>query len=165
MKNKNNIFPESKKALSTVVTTLMIIVLVLVAIAVIWAVVNNVLKKGTGDIDLNAKCLNADLKFENVTLIPDPRGIGIIVLSNSRGETVDGFLINLYPTLPVGGGSMLITNDTLRQIKPFEGTTVFIDLPGTTIISKVELYPYFLDANGEKFACPITDTYVFDLTP
>jgi flagellin-like protein len=47
-----------KKGLSAVVTTLIIILLVLVAVGIIWVVVRNVVEEGGSTIDLSVKCLD-----------------------------------------------------------------------------------------------------------
>ena len=55
----------NKKGLSTVVTTLIVILLVLVAIAIIWVVIRNVIESGAGQIDVRSTCLGIDLKIIN----------------------------------------------------------------------------------------------------
>jgi len=50
-----------KKGLSTIVTTLIIIVLVLVAIGIVWIVVRNVIQTGTEGVSLNQFTLNAEI--------------------------------------------------------------------------------------------------------
>ncbi|MCX6746682.1 MAG: hypothetical protein NTU63_00935, partial [Candidatus Pacearchaeota archaeon] len=51
-----------KKGLSTIVTTLIIIVLVLVAIGIVWIVVRNVIQTGTEGVGLSQFTLNAEIK-------------------------------------------------------------------------------------------------------
>ena len=57
----------SKKGLSTVVTTLIIILLVLVAIGTIWVVISNVISEGTQSADWAVKCLEVSVKATSVT--------------------------------------------------------------------------------------------------
>src|SRR3990167_792910 len=51
-----------KRGLDAVVTTLLIILLVLVAVGIIWVVVRNVVQQGSEQIDINARCLSVDLQ-------------------------------------------------------------------------------------------------------
>ena len=67
MKNKKREF--NKRGLSTIVVTLILVVLSLVAVGVVWAVISNLLKTGEqqstssfGQIFLNLKVQNVNLK-------------------------------------------------------------------------------------------------------
>lgn len=54
----------NKKGLSTVVTTLIIILLVLVAIGIIWVVVRGVIDQGADQIDTSSQCPLIDLRIK-----------------------------------------------------------------------------------------------------
>jgi len=56
----------NKKGLSTVVTTLIIILLVLVAIGIIWVVVRGVIEQGSGQIKASTQCNQVDVRITNV---------------------------------------------------------------------------------------------------
>ena len=58
---------KQKKGLSTVVTTLIIILLVLVAVGIIWIVVRGVIEGGTKEIDYGVKCLKTDVRATAAT--------------------------------------------------------------------------------------------------
>ena len=49
----NNFFPKNRVALSTVVTTLIIILLSLVSIGIVWAIISEILSEGAGEISLD----------------------------------------------------------------------------------------------------------------
>jgi hypothetical protein len=57
-----NFFPKNHKGLSVIVITLILILLSLVAIGVVWFVVNNLIKSGTEGAEFTAKCLNIDVE-------------------------------------------------------------------------------------------------------
>src|SRR5512137_2593316 len=59
---KNN-----KKGLSTIVATLLIILLTLVAVGIIWIVVRNVVQGGADQVDIDSKCLSASVEATKVT--------------------------------------------------------------------------------------------------
>ena len=58
----------NKKGLDAIVTTIIIILLALVAIGIIWAVLRNVVQQGADQVDNNAKCISVDL--EAVSVVP-----------------------------------------------------------------------------------------------
>lgn len=57
----NNLKVTSKKGMSTVIVTIIMIVLVLGAVGVIWGIVGGVLDQGTSDASLSGKCIKANL--------------------------------------------------------------------------------------------------------
>ena len=58
-----------KRGLDAVVTTLIIILLVLVAVGIIWVVVRNVVQQGSEQIDISSKCLSVDVQAVSVTAL------------------------------------------------------------------------------------------------
>ena len=77
---------ENKRGLSDVITTLIIILLVLVAVGIIWVVVRNVVQSGSEQIDITTRCVAVDLRAVSVTSVegqagnytvtPSPRSTG-----------------------------------------------------------------------------------------
>ena len=61
-----------KKGLSTVITTLIIILLVLVAVGIIWVVVRNTVEEGVSQIDFGSECLKVDVKATAVEKVIFP---------------------------------------------------------------------------------------------
>jgi hypothetical protein len=53
----------NKKGLSTVVTTLIIILLVLVAVGIIWIVVRGVIEQGADQVDVSSACPLIDVRI------------------------------------------------------------------------------------------------------
>ncbi|MFA5993269.1 MAG: hypothetical protein WC796_06190 [Candidatus Pacearchaeota archaeon] len=51
-----------KKGISDVIVTVLMILLVVAAIAIIWAVLANFLNRGTQDVETTADCMNTNLK-------------------------------------------------------------------------------------------------------
>lgn len=64
----------SKKAVSGVVTTVLLILIVLAAIGIVWAVISNFLNQGTRSIEGSADCFSLQLSLEsavNKTITPN----------------------------------------------------------------------------------------------
>ncbi len=51
----------NKRGLSTIVVTVIMVALVLVAVGIVWVVINRIISKGAGNIDLSAKCLDVNV--------------------------------------------------------------------------------------------------------
>ncbi len=60
------LYKKDKKGLSTVVTTLIIILLVLVAIGIIWVVIRGLIDQSSGQIDLLTACPQVDVSVKSV---------------------------------------------------------------------------------------------------
>jgi len=149
---------KNNKGLSTVVTTLIIILLVLVAVGIIWGVVNNLLGKSSSTIETSTKCLDVDVRATkvvqgsdatvyNVTLSRSPSGDGEVGarlrFSDADGDTSES--VNFGPMLG-----------------PFDKLTEDVDTNLANATS-VEVLPYFKDDSGQEKFCPSTTTFDFVL--
>src|SRR4030042_1470369 len=143
MKKKN-------KGLSTIVATLIIILLTLVAVGIIWVVVRNVIQGGSDQIDINAKCVEAQVSATKVNETSPT--IFNVTLSRTGGNT------------ELGGVKLVFTNEN-------ETANVIRDIPGNiaalatktevVIINATELEEpnmvsvtvYFIDDSGNEQLC------------
>jgi len=144
----------NKKGLSTVVTTLIIILLVLVAIGIIWVVIRGVIDEGSANIEFNTKCLQIDVK---ATQVVNTGGTNYDV-TLTRGSTGD----------PIAGVKMLF-------FSPTETSDSIIDSPGDIAVlrtvtktgidgqitgaNKIEVTAYLKDDQGNEHPC---QTFVFN---
>ncbi len=144
----------NKKGLSTVVTTLIIVLLVLVAVGIIWYVISEVLDTGAGNIEYNAKCLEVDMNF--VTVEQDGNTFNIAVQRSAGGDDIDGAKLIWY-----------YTDQTNEILPPHEGNVGPLDqfavlgvaIPSGKTVTKMEVLAYFIKENGEEHLCTVTDTY------
>lgn len=140
----------TKKGLSTVVTTLIIILLVLVAIGIIWVVIRGVIDEGASNIEFGAKCLQVDIKATRV--------------NNTGGTTYD-------VTLARSATGEAVTGVKLVFFSPSETSNV-IDSPGNIDVlstvtrnidgqivaaNKVEVTPYLQNSEGIDQPCQTTE--------
>lgn len=150
---------KNTKGLSTVVTTLIIILLVLVAVGIIWGVVNNLLGRSTGTIETSTKCLDVSVQATKV----------------APGSALDTYNVTLYRA-PTGGdeqiGAKLVfvsENDNSEAIDfgmmldQLDRRTTEIDA-GIENATSVEVTTYFEDESGKETFCPTTRTFEFDLS-
>ena len=149
----------NKSGMSTIIVTIIMIVLVLVAVGVIWSIVNGILEEGASDIGLGAKCLNVNLVATKMVC---------------AGATCDVTLNRKAGGEDIGGAKLIFSNSGSGNV----GTTVedvLGNIPqlGTTIASSithgltgeqpdtVEVAVYFLSDSGSEEICSQTKTFKF----
>ncbi len=147
------------KGLSAVVTTLIIILLVLVAVGIIWVVVNNVLESGAEQTEISAKCLKADAEITAVTC-EDVTGLCNVTVQRGTGsENPDGIRV-----VVTDGSNSNSTDLEFAEESPFEslqyktielstGDAVAADVTSVTVAT------YFKNAAGQPQLCAVTDSF------
>ena len=149
---------KEKKGLSTVVTTLIIILLVLVAVGIIWGVVSNLLNRSTGTIDVTTKCLDINLEVQSVAITDPALSNATYTVTLHRtptGTDEIGAKINFFNATENSG---ILDFDELME--PLDTNSVeFVAISGVTYI---EYTPYFLDTKSNTAVlCPNTQTFEF----
>lgn len=149
-----------KRGLSEVVTTLIIILLVLVAIGVIWVVVQNLIKQGADEISTGGNFL-VDLEITGVQKIPGDELYQVSVTRNPGAGNLEGLMF----IFEGGGKTDSIKNNTALGELDSEifavtnnsayNNAILYDLGGSAL-EKVSVAPIF---KGGKVGT-ITDTYV-----
>lgn len=151
------------KGLSTIVATLLIILLTLVAVGIIWVVVKNVVQGGTEQVDLDSKCLATTVvatKVTNTTAIDFS-----VTLSRTAGDE------------ELGGVALVFTNEegtesyrvdvpaTTYPLGPLSTLTVPVTIDpaagGITNPTRVSVVAYFLDSSGNTQLCNTANQYKF----
>ncbi|MBU2612667.1 MAG: hypothetical protein KKB62_03020 [Nanoarchaeota archaeon] len=155
-----------KKGLSTVVTTLIIVLLVLAAIAIIWGPIRNLLSTSTSSLN-QASCFEIEL-----------RATRVINITSAGGEESNA---NYNVTLRRSGGAsnvaevgaLLIFYSETANTDPLDfgdtlgpaGVKTRTILTGVFNANKVEVVPYMVDPDsGEQIICSSSTTFEFRLT-
>lgn len=140
----------NKKGLSMIVSTLIIILLVLVAVGVIWAVVNKILTEGSDKIALDKFFI--DLKVKNAyaagsdMIVQVKRGVGEGDLAGMTFVFSDGENTEVQSI-----------TDTLDELET--GTFTFtLENLGTATIESVSVAPIYLAPSGGEVLGEITNT-------
>jgi hypothetical protein len=143
---------KNKKGLSTIVATLIIILLVLVAVGIIWVVVRNVLEGGAGQITSGYECTNAVVKPTKVTCDVGTGGIGndgrcdVTVTRSAGGEEFAGIKI-------------ILTNAEENHIEDVENNMNELETKTESItsgldnVTRVDVAVYFEDESGNEIIC------------
>jgi len=142
-----------KKGLSAVVTTLIIILLVLVAVGGIWIVVSNFIDTGTEQIDLSSKCRAVDLSAVSVASTGGT-GYDVTLKRGAGGDTIEGVKLNIFNSTDNSGvkefGSSIAELETRTQ-----------PVVGVENANRMEYTAFFLDASGAEQLCSTTRTLNF----
>lgn len=152
---------KNKRGLSAVVTTLILVLLVIVAIAIVWAVVNQLIRNRAGDIDIRQKCIESTVRptkiicsvkgnCESITLEREGQGsgtiggviVGIVSDAGKKTEKIAGDFIKLGET------EVLDTEINIAGGKPAAYWGVNPD--------QVEARVYFLDSTNTERQCEPT---------
>ena len=149
----------NKKGLSTVVTTLIIILLVLVAIGIICVVVRGIIEQTTNQVDYNTKCLQVDVRATavNCTTVAN---CDVTLTRSSGGEPINGVRMAFKNTST--GTSSTTAFDSVGDIPVL--TTVKRTTVLTTMTDRpnvVETTAYFNDATGTAILCSQTNSFKF----
>lgn len=136
-----------KRGLSTVVTTLIIVLLSLVAIGIVWVVISNILKQGTEEITLGKFTISMDIKA--VTVNAD--SVDVKVKRNSGAGELTGinFIIN------DGVNTQVFKNTTnLQEL----GEKTF-SLNYTGLVKEISIAPVFETSSEKEFFGNEIDNY------
>ena len=151
---------KNKKGLSTVVTTLIIILLVLVAVGIIWGVVNNLLGKSKGTIESSTKCLDLEIRATKVVAwnATVEEGDYNVTLQRAASGDEGAIYAKLVFYSATGNTGVL---DFGVSLLPLETKTEWITSAETgnfTTANKVEVTTYYLDESGNEKLCPAGTT-------
>ncbi len=145
---------ENNKGLSAVVTTLIIILLVLVAVGIVWVVVRGVVDSGAEQIELSSQCLAIDVEAVSVSAVEGEAGnYSITIRRNAGGDEIGGLKIAVFNSTDNSGVLDF-------GAAPSEGETVTQTVDsGITNATKIE-YTVFIDsASGSEQLCSQTQTH------
>ena len=155
---KLNLFPNSR-GLSAVVTTLIIVLLVLVAIGIVWIVIRGVVESGSQQINYSAKCLSVSVQTTAVNCAAGGTSCDAIVRRNAGGNPIAGIK---FIFSNITSGSTGTPQTSQGNIAPLAtSTTAQLTHGVTPSPNKVDLAVYFKDEAGTEQICPVSHTFNF----
>ncbi len=147
---------QNKKALSGVVTTLIIILLVIVAIGIIWAVINPFIGESVEQIGTGTKCLDVSVKATALVNTVDTN-YDVTLSRTGTGDEIGGEKLVFFNAS--GDSSSVI--DFGLALDRLETKTQSILEVGISNVNKIELTVYFTDDSGNEQLCPQSSTFNF----
>lgn len=159
---------QNKRGLSTIVVTLILVVLSLVAVGVVWAVINNLLKSGTSGANLNAQCLGVNLQITQANCVAGttPATTKICDVQVMRSGTTSDALagVKLVFRNKALGLSSPTAIDVPGDVPPIAGirlTGKDSGIANANTIDIVEITPYFKDGSGNVQLCQQASSFNF----
>jgi flagellin-like protein len=137
---------KNKKAMSEVVTTVIMIVLALVAVGVIWSIIMGLMEGKAQQVAITQKCL--DVKLQVLGVICATPDCSIVL--KSTGKEFDGLKF-VFKGVVDPPSNVLDVEGAIEQL-----STKTVPLNDASIPSdanKVEVTPYFIDESGVKQYC------------
>ena len=146
----------NKRGLSTIVITLILILLALVAVGIVWVVVNNIIKGGTEGIDINAKCLNVNVEATAVKCAGS--NCNVTLMRTGTGNEAIGGVKLIFKNSTAGNSSAVI--DEAGNIEVLAGKSIN-DIAAGLVPDKIEVTAYFEDSSGNEQLCGQTTSFEF----
>ena len=148
---------QNKKGLSAIITTLLIVLLVLVAVGIVWAVVRNIITTGAEGVELGAACLYIDIQATTVDCTTPSACDITLERSGTADDEIAGVKMIFRDSTNVASSSII---PSVGNIERLVGKPI-IDLDSTLAApDSLEITPYFLDGSGNEQLC-ITTTKSF----
>ena len=142
---------KNRRGLSTIVITLIIILISLVAVGIVWVVVRNVITGGSKQIELGKFVVGLSIKNAYVQ-----NGNISVSVERNAGE---GELLKIKFILSDGENSEIITqNSNLEQLQ-FKTFSIHPKDLAIDSILKISVVPVFRTSDGTETLGDITDTY------
>ena len=148
---KINFFSKDNKGLSGIVTSLILIVLVLVAAGIVWAVYNSLIAGSADDTEFSSKCLALALEV-NSLLCDATECTATLERGIDSNEEFDGIEYNFVNAdsetgFSVSEGNIVIKKAVSTTEMTSEGTG------DTAPATEVQIRIYFTKEDGKKYYC------------
>jgi flagellin-like protein len=144
---------KNKKALSGVVTTLIIILLVIVAVGLVWGVIKGLLDEGIAGAESGIKCLDINVYASNAVCNPENGGnneiCNVTLKRSASGDEISG--VKLVFTNQDKTNSF--TQDVFGNIIPLGNKNLKNINTGLENINLIEVYIYIEDESGKTKIC------------
>lgn len=153
----------NNKGLSDIVVTLIIVLLSMVAIGLVWFVVNNLLQSGTEGVEISAKCLNVAISVEQVNCANGTTNkVCNVSLSRTGTETEELGGVKMIFSDTVSGVVSSSLIDSSGNVLPLVGRKITSQdtlVPNANTIRLVQVTPYFEDNSGKEQLCSQTSSF------
>ena len=152
------ILPNSSKGLSTIVATLIIILLVLVAAGIIWVVVRNIITEGAEGIELGRFTFDLSIKSAYI----DGTNVKVIVRrSPGGGDLVGVKFIFFNGTHSISADRKIPLSELQEELFSFDSAEV----GDIDALQEVSVAPIYESSSGKETVGDITDTATISGSP
>ena len=154
----------NKNGLSTIVVTLILIVLSLVAVGAVWLVVSPMLKNSQQNADVSSKCLTVAVDATQVNCSNGATNVLCTVVLTRGGTGSDALggvkLVFKNSTSSISSTAAI---DSAGNIETLVTKKITVDtlVPISQRVSTVTVTPYFQDSSGNQKLCSQQTTFNF----
>jgi len=127
---------ENQKGLSAIVSTLIIILLVLVAVGIMWVVVRGIVQEGAEGIELGKFTLDLEIKRAQI----ENGDVTVVVVRRNPGE---GNYVGMNFIFSDGTNSEIIRNNTILQELEEKSFTFTLTEISTDNLKTISVAPIF----------------------
>jgi hypothetical protein len=154
-----------KKGLSTIVVTLILIVLSLVAVGAVWLIVNPMLKSSSQSADITSKCLTVSIDATQINCYNGATNVMCNITLSRSGtgtDTIGGVkLIFRNSTSGVSSTAAVDVSGNIEALVTKRINAVDTLVPIANRVSAVAITPYFEDSSGNEKLCSQQSTFNF----
>ncbi len=145
---------KNTKGLSTIVATLLIILLTLVAVAIIWVVVKNVIKTGAEEVSIGKFSISLEISRVEIA---NSTGINITVKRNPGEANLAGIVFITYSS---DNSKSFKSYFVLQPLQEKEFGIVLSSFNSASA-RKIAIAPILISDSGKEFIGEIQDEYIF----
>ncbi len=151
---------KNTKGMSEVVTTVIFVSLALIAIGIVWAVINGVVQRGSADVTSTETCLKFDVSPTAATCVVND--CSVTLYRKSGGADIKGVKI-VFKDATGASGDVIDYPLNIEALKTvvLDKTTVpaLADVKTTGAPTSVDVNAYVLDASGNEYICTQTKSF------
>jgi hypothetical protein len=155
----------NKKGLSTIVVTLILIVLSLVAVGAVWLIVSPIIKNSGANADISSKCLNVNVDATQVNCSNGATNVLCTVTltrSGTGSDVIGGVkLVFKNQTNGVSSSSAIDVAGNIEALVSRRLTAVDSLVPIANRVNAVTVIAYFEDTSGNEKLCSEQSTFAF----
>ena len=140
-----------KRGLSTIVTTLIMILFVLAAVAIVWVVIKNVIVEKSEEISIRSFTMNLEIK--NVKIEEDT--ISMDVKRNPGKGEITGIKF----IFDDGTNTEIINEEIVLKELDTEGFSFTLDNLNIHNVETISIVPINIDDSGKEVIGPLMDSW------
>jgi len=145
---------ENKKAMSDIISVVIIVGLTMVVIGIVWFVVQGIIQGGVEQTEFASKCLDVSARITSVDCSATTTCTVVVKRDPGKGNDV------------IGGVKMIISNDIgTSAISNTAGNIAVLATKTNSTVTKVtdpskaEVFVYFTGEGGEEHICAAGSTF------
>jgi len=142
-----------KRGLSTIVVTLIIVLLSLVAIGVVWGVVNNLIKDNSSEVGISFTQMTTDLQLTKV--YEDQGNLSVEVKRNAGGGDLARVEFIIYSA---NDSEIIVKNSSIQELNS-ERFSLALSKFNLSSVIRISVVPIFKLSDGSERPGDILDTY------